>query len=53
MLITGPWVYEIVLSAIKQCDLNCMRYEKKGKHEGEFIVITLPCFVISINFVTK
>jgi hypothetical protein len=53
MLIIGPWLYEIVLSAVKQCDLNCIRLEKKGKLQGEFIVITLPCFVISINFVNK
>jgi hypothetical protein len=30
-----------------------MRLEKKGKNKGVFIVITLPCFVISINFVNK
>jgi len=30
-----------------------MRHEKNGKHKGEFIVITLPCFFISINFVNK
>jgi len=30
-----------------------MRCEKKGKNKGDFIVITLPCFVISINFVNK
>lgn len=27
--------------------------ESKGKHKGEYIMIRLPCYIISINFVNK